>query len=314
MLLRSRPAVLADLLNYRDGLAFPYGRDPDVLRRLPEAWERLLHLPSVWSQVVEDLEAPPSERVVFYSLTAFVSRSFAMRLRLGRTPFISGEVVRRLLKNGEEPLDKRGMIAHLQEDGLCGLNLHSVCPLVPPGESAPLVIGEYATRQNFDQMRGYRFDQFLREVFTAEASHGYQSGGWRVRADYRSILPDSGPSLDHPYLLGIDREEAAVSAGARMAEMFVHRPPRLGLRRIHRDLLQAALEGLTDDEIADRLSISLSAVKKRWLAAYEHVDQRLPGLLPFDVLRAEGGRGTERRRHLLNHLREHPEEFRSLED
>ena len=99
-----------------------------------------------------------------------------------------------------------------------------------------------------------------------------------------------------------------------MAQMFVYRPPRLGLRRLHRELLQAAHEGLTDDEIAERFSISLSAVKKRWLAVYDHTDRRFPNLLPQDPLRSEKGRGIEKRRHLLNFLRHHPEELRSLED
>lgn len=97
-----------------------------------------------------------------------------------------------------------------------------------------------------------------------------------------------------------------------MAAMFYEYPPRLGLRGTHRELLAAALEGLTDEELSSRLSLSESAIKKRWSAVYEAVEGKIPGLsaTPRDGAK----RGAERRRHLLNYLREHPEEFRPLVD
>jgi hypothetical protein len=56
-------------------------------------------------------------------------------------------------------------------------------------------------------------------------------------------------------------------------------------------------------------------VKKRWHAIYDRVADVDSELLPPPV--ADGvyssSRGAERRRHLLNYLRQHPEELRPFE-
>jgi hypothetical protein len=93
--------------------------------------------------------------------------------------------------------------------------------------------------------------------------------------------------------------------------MFAFHPPRLGLKALHRDLLEPALAGFTDEEIAEELSLSLSAVKKRWAALYEHIEETCPGVLgePVRSNNGNGCRGTERRRHLLQYVRRHPEEM-----
>ena len=70
-----------------------------------------------------------------------------------------------------------------------------------------------------------------------------------------------------------------------------------------------ALEGMTDEELSDRLCLSLSAVKKRWAAVYDHVSMKgIHAGLPA----CEGKRGPERRRLLLEYLRWHPEELNPI--
>jgi hypothetical protein len=312
MLLRSRPATLDDLVAGREALAYQYGNDSDLLARLPEVWKGLLGLPSIWSMVVEDLDAPEERRIVSYSLTAFVSESFANRIQAGEVPFLGTWVVRSFLDGGGEPITLEEIAAAQTGDGLNAVTLHSVCTLVPKGSSPPIPIGEHIARQNFDAMRGYRIRRTFREVYSPESLRTYSTGGWRLRSDYRPYFGDEAtePRADRPFLLGMDRREAQAEPGARMATLFVDRLPRLELPRGYRELLGLALEGLSDQEIADRLCVSISTIKKRWMALYEHVEVRVPGLLPSAVWRFSGGRGVERRRHLLGFVREHPEELR----
>ena len=50
-------------------------------------------------------------------------------------------------------------------------------------------------------------------------------------------------------------------------------------------------------------------MRKRWLAVFRRVEERMPGLLPERSPDADG-RGPEKRGPLLLYLREHPEELR----
>jgi hypothetical protein len=76
-------------------------------------------------------------------------------------------------------------------------------------------------------------------------------------------------------------------------------------------LLLTALHGGTDEELADELGISLSAVKKSWQLIYERVSGCDPELVP-DAHLDEGNseRGKTKKQRLLAYLREHMEELR----
>lgn len=77
--------------------------------------------------------------------------------------------------------------------------------------------------------------------------------------------------------------------------------------------------GETDEDIAKSLYLSISTVKKRWLAIYDAVtsvdsfffaavgegNRRMP-------TRNERKRGLEKRRHLLTYLRQHPEDIHPI--
>ena len=195
-------------------------------------------------------------------------------------------------------------------DGLNIVNIHSVYLHEGRGETAGGELGEKLAQTSFHDMRGYRIKSCWREVFTLLALDSYRSGGWHLRSRYGS---EGDPSPTHPVLMSVNRAETDSASGARIAQFFVDYPAFLGLKRVHRELLEQALAGLTDDEMANALSLSASAVKKRWRSVYDRVEDRAPDLLPAPDL-GRDGRGQERRRHLLNYLREHPEEMRPWED
>ena len=94
--------------------------------------------------------------------------------------------------------------------------------------------------------------------------------------------------------------------------MFLYQPPQFGFRPSEQRLLLTALRGGTDEEIADELGISVSAIKKNWRSIYDRVTVQCPELIRNDPLREEltSERGKEKKQHLLAYLREHPEELR----
>jgi DNA-binding NarL/FixJ family response regulator len=77
-------------------------------------------------------------------------------------------------------------------------------------------------------------------------------------------------------------------------------------------LLLTALLGGTDEDLADELGISLSAVKKAWHSIYERTCAHDSELVPVTTRSEEGvaERGKMKKQRLLAYLRDHPEEIR----
>jgi DNA-binding CsgD family transcriptional regulator len=118
-------------------------------------------------------------------------------------------------------------------------------------------------------------------------------------------------AVAEPHFYGITREIALSRAGTWLGSLFIYEPPRLGFRPSEQRLLLTALRGGTDEELAQELGISLSAVKKTWLLIYERASMQLRDYCTnHDGPNGATERGKEKKQRLLNYLREHPEELR----
>ena len=114
-----------------------------------------------------------------------------------------------------------------------------------------------------------------------------------------------------PHYLRLTRKVALSRAGAWAGSLFVYQPPQCGFRPSEQRLLLAAVRGGTDQELADELGVSLSAVKKTWLLIYSRASKQLPSIFRNGVAVPEDGeRGREKKQHLIAYLRDHPEELR----
>ncbi len=83
-------------------------------------------------------------------------------------------------------------------------------------------------------------------------------------------------------------------------------PPLFSFKSVERRLLRFAIEGESDERIADLLEIALRTVK-RWADIYLAMGT-LMGIVSGG---SDGHRGAEARRHVLRHIRQHPEELHS---
>ena len=110
----------------------------------------------------------------------------------------------------------------------------------------------------------------------------------------------------------LTKKEAFAYPGSSVAGLFIYTPPRFLFSRSQRVLLRHALSGETCETLAASLSVSRWTVKKRWHAIYERVADVDSELLPPSIAYGAhaSSRGSERRRHLLNYLRQHLEEIR----
>ena len=165
-------------------------------------------------------------------------------------------------------------------------------------------------------LSGYRIKEFLANVIGEESLQWMLDAGAHLRRNYsryfrKKGLPEPKPWL-RPWLVGLSREEAFAHPGTNLGARFIYTPPRFDFNRSEQLLLQHALMGQTCEELATSLSISHWTAKQRWHAIYDRVTEVDRELLPPPITYGPcvSSRGPERRRRLLNYLRQHPEELR----
>jgi DNA-binding CsgD family transcriptional regulator len=109
-----------------------------------------------------------------------------------------------------------------------------------------------------------------------------------------------------------NQRRGACASRRNIGSLFVYTAPRFHFSRSERVLLQHALMGETCEQLAASLSLSPWTVKKRWHAICDRVAAVDGELLPPPIAYGAhaSSRGAERRRHLLNYLRQHLEELR----
>jgi len=288
---------------------------PPALRETRTAfWRRLMAEEAVVSVVVEDSERPPETRLRCFSLSLFVTDAFAAEARAALPPGITGHLHARTLA-GASPILGHSAIGRANARG--GLTL-VINPYGYAGDASPKALVE-STEMMFSCLftyhAGYQIKELLLESYDQEWAFQNVAAGMRVRADHADCFqahPEARRPDQPPALLGLTREEAFTSLGNRCFPLFLFTRPQLGFRRSEQRLLGHALGGGTNEESAQALNVSLSAVKKRWEAIYACVTQIAPELLsphPYDAP-PERTRGLGKKDRLLAYLRQHPEELR----
>jgi hypothetical protein len=147
---------------------------------------------------------------------------------------------------------------------------------------------------------GYRAFKFAVEALSLEDDALAQATGvWRRK---------NGPGLPALYIL--DRESSLSIAGSIANWLFQSRELVMRFPASIRGVLKLALLGMTDAEIAAELSISLAAVKKRWVSAFDRATSEAGNLFSEEPDGRHGTRGRQKRHRLLACMRARPEELR----
>ena len=155
---------------------------------------------------------------------------------------------------------------------------------------------------------GYRILRILTETIGEEEKRRYEAThAWRITASF------GGPPETSRAFRIITHEDALAVTGSFVGPLFHHREPMLQLRDADQRLLLTALDGLTDQELAVKLNLSLITVKKRWIGIFEETAAIKPDLLAAGCSNDGGQRGKQKRHHLRAYLRSHPEELRPVE-
>ena len=283
---------------------------------LPEMLRALLSKGAMQLCLVVDRAKAVGSQIISFNAMVFVTDKFCSEARAKLPPHLGVELVQRYLSH-QLPVLNRQQVA--QANAGDGLNV-AMCfeGWAHDGllhEQILAVRGKQSEALHF-ALSGYRVKEFLADPLGGETLEWMLNAGARRRRNYCNYLPNSAvsepDSSQRPCLVGLTKEEALAHPGSNVASLFIYTPPRFHFSRSQRVLLQHALRGETCKMLAASLYISPWTVKKRWHAIYERVANVDGELLPPQV--ADGphatSRGAERRRHLLNYLRQHPEELR----
>ena len=151
---------------------------------------------------------------------------------------------------------------------------------------------------------GYRLNRIVVETMTERQRRVHESSGvWRKVVQYS----ENG----HALLLLTAKHALSVS-GSVAGPMFDYHEPVFGLRDTEKQLLAEAMKGGTDKELAAKLNLSLSTVKKRWASLFDRIAEVRPDLLPDGERKepAADSRGPQKKHRILAYMRSHPEEVR----
>jgi hypothetical protein len=294
-------------------LGIPYTKSS--WRILPEMWHTLLSTGAMQLSVVANRASPVGPRIVSFSAVLFVTDEFCSAARSKVPPYLGVELARQYL-SGKLPVLNGEQIARANAgDGLNVIMCFEGWTHVGFSAEEALAVRAKQSEALHLGLSGYHVKEFLAEPVGEETSQWMLDAGARLRRNYTNYFRKhhSNPESSRcPCLVGLSKEEALAHPGCNIAGLFVYTMPRFRFSRSQRVLLQHALIGETCEKLAASLSLSPWTVKKRWHAIYDRVADIDNELLPPRI--AYGARvtsrGGERRRHLLNYLRQHLEELR----
>jgi len=263
------------------------------------------------------LEAAEASHIEMFGVgaVAFLTEDFASAAKAPPFFLLGPTILQRLLKDESAVLSDKELLRASVVDGLTVF----AWPLGFRNEylKIPEVLN-YLMGSFMEEIGGYKLKEFLGQTTDVEGARvSLHSGAILLtpRGTYTDLPPTGAQELLlEPHLLVITRESALRRVGAWSSSIFIYNDPKIGFTRSEQRLLEAALRGLTDDELALELDVSISAVKKTWRSIYSRVEGSGAAILPeLPEDRADpNDRGRGKKHRLLNYVREHPEELRPV--
>jgi DNA-binding CsgD family transcriptional regulator len=292
--------------------------DDKLKKDLMRFWAALLENGHEPMTVVEDRDQPAGERVVAFGTSFFAYNDFLIEAKTTLPPFIDLRILEKW-RSGKRPFLLKEEIVEAQLNG--GLNAVAFnwgWDTQRYNQEDIYKIMRLQSQSYLAVIANYRLKEFAEEVYGDEKDL-LLNLGCDVRRDYKEFLGtgylSETPGEKHPYLMHFaltELKQNQKKQGTTAYNLVSLGPSRFGFRVNEQDVLKRALLGETDEEIADSLNLSPITVKKRWQTIYEKVaaiDNALLEAAPSDPETADNAKPKQRRRFLLQSLKEHPEEL-----
>jgi DNA-binding CsgD family transcriptional regulator len=252
---------------------------------------------------VEEARLSGGWQVSATGASVFISDAVADAYLASPTPFFAAQLMSRIMAGEKDVvLDAQGIARGNARDGL---NLFVLGFTHRYGADEPPILRPLLTRaiEHFVYAhRGYKLRRMLRED-TYPIADVMVASGMTVRHDFAE--------LGRKVLLAEPGAEPHLFPSTTVSMLFNHSPPQVRYTSAERRVLELAVDGMADGDIAEEIGVTASTIKQTWRAVYERTLRQVPLALPSKVGTAQDGvRGQEKRRHLLAYLRDHPQELR----
>jgi hypothetical protein len=268
-------------------------------------WDGLLSSPSFLGMVIESERPIAGHRIVGCGLGVFVSPRFADQEIANPRPGLNARIVASCDAGKPVVMNYEELGIGNATKGVDFVNMYGTWREEVSAPQDLLEMRALMATSFLESHAGYRMNRVLKEVIGVSWMGFTQATGiWRMLADF----PDSGSALFQV----VSKDIAYDLPYSTAAVMYNYREPELGLMKVDKELLIAALKGSTDMELASQLGVNVASIKKRWLSVFarvENVKPDLPGI-SNDKMPDYPKRGVQRRHHILSYVRAHPEELR----
>jgi DNA-binding CsgD family transcriptional regulator len=165
-------------------------------------------------------------------------------------------------------------------------------------------------------LAGQRVRYYITEVYDLVMRERFISHGFKVLSDYQGHRDDPAfkalPQKEKPFLMLADLHKAAGDMSLQdtsIGRAALSGTPRYGFSDAEQEVMKLGLLGLTDQAIAEKLGLSLVAIKKRWEGIYQKVSEKF-FLQALEKNTDDEAPAKIGRRQVLQMMAEHPEEFR----
>ena len=291
---------------------------------LRDILSRLISSQHLLGAVVERLRAPGEPwQLAAFGLGCFMGDELRMRYLARPFPFLALHVLEQAM-NGrvEETLLSRQEVARRHASPPPRLDYLVLCWLhdnydFSGLDARHLLLNGIRIMDRY--MTGFRLRSLLLEGWAKYRVAFELAGFSRLRTDFDGAhLPPHHQALlkDPRYKAPIHGYYTLQDAMSQLqlsplSHLFTFNEPVLQLTDSQKAVLDLAVDGYSDRAIAAILNISRNAVHMRWRGIYEKAARFLPELAQAEEhCCAQGCRGMEKRRIVVQYIRDHPQEIR----
>lgn len=250
--------------------------------------------------------------LAMFTCAVFVQEAFMESLLNAPAPHCAARFYEAMLEGKSPLLSTREIALANGRRALSLLNLHAVLrepSLAHPDNASLPALGARAWEFNFS---GYQMQRVLFETYGHDFSHMLRQSGFQTLRNFpeneggKALPPDQIPHWSF-----IDRAHSPPAPMTIASLIFFSAPPpNFGFTSRQQRVLLLALQGETDRGMALRMDVSLATIRQAWEGIFERMPKEAMAAQPSAAHCASLTRGPERRRAVVEYVRQHMEELR----